>query len=327
MRIADGVHGGRPGWQLPRADGAGFALGSGPGPVALADRAPWPSASDQYASSARQGVTRALQVHDRPAVYRPRHPERTAFYQLFEGHWDEYCRVHEERYEPVSGPLRPEVLRAVPAYLECGRLQNGFARLRCETCGQEEFLAYSCGIRQLCPSCQAKRAVLFGERLAEEVLSPEAAHQHVVWTIPIRLRGLFRRDPRLIGLLSRCAYTALRVWLQTILGDEVVPGFVSCLHTFGAQAANYHPHLHSLASLGGFTKDGEFVPVDELDCGAIEQLFRRLVLDELIAADWLQEETRERFLAWEHSGFSVFAHSASLRAARQGASPSAPMIG
>ena len=29
-------------------------------------------------------------------------------------------------------------------YLDCGYLDNGFARLRCPTCGFERFVAFSC---------------------------------------------------------------------------------------------------------------------------------------------------------------------------------------
>jgi hypothetical protein len=42
-----------------------------------------------------------------PAIYRPRHPERTGFYQLFETHFESYVRAYEERFEARSGPLRP----------------------------------------------------------------------------------------------------------------------------------------------------------------------------------------------------------------------------
>ena len=44
-----------------------------------------------------------------PAAYRPRHPERAGFYQLFETHFDSYVRAYEERFEARSGPLRPVI--------------------------------------------------------------------------------------------------------------------------------------------------------------------------------------------------------------------------
>jgi ribosomal protein S27E len=152
-------------------------------------------------------------VAEGPApVYRPRHPERGAFYRLFEDHFERYVLAHEERFEPRSGPLRSVVPRTVEAFLDCGRLHGGFARIRCPQCKSEHLLAFSCQTRNFCPSCQAKRAALFAERLEEEILAP-VAHRHLVFTIPRALRGLFERERRLLGLLSRCAFRAVQlVW-------------------------------------------------------------------------------------------------------------------
>ena len=85
-----------------------------------------------------------LQIADPPAVYRPRHPEKTAFYQLFQDHFDSYVQAYEERFEPQSGPLRPVVVRSVEEFLACGRLEGGFARLRCPKCRAEHLLALAC---------------------------------------------------------------------------------------------------------------------------------------------------------------------------------------
>jgi len=61
-------------------------------------------------------------VREAAPAYRPRRGERTALYRLLERHWEDYKRVHEERFEPSDGPLRPVVESAVHAYLDCGRL-------------------------------------------------------------------------------------------------------------------------------------------------------------------------------------------------------------
>ncbi|MCP4119683.1 MAG: hypothetical protein GY737_30635, partial [Desulfobacteraceae bacterium] len=37
------------------------------------------------------------------------------------------------------------------------------ARVRCEDCGHEYLLAFSCKRRQFCPSCHQKRVVEYGE--------------------------------------------------------------------------------------------------------------------------------------------------------------------
>jgi hypothetical protein len=76
-------------------------------------------------------------------VYRPRHPERTAFYRLLEQHFDDYVYAYEERFEPKAGPLRAVVRPTVEAFLDCGRLHGGFARLRCPSCKDEHLLSFS----------------------------------------------------------------------------------------------------------------------------------------------------------------------------------------
>jgi hypothetical protein len=41
-------------------------------------------------------------------VYRPRHPERTVVYRLFEDHFERYVREYQERYEAREGSLRKD---------------------------------------------------------------------------------------------------------------------------------------------------------------------------------------------------------------------------
>ena len=53
-----------------------------------------------------------------PAVYRPRHPEKTPLYRLLDEHFDRYVRTHSERFEPRHGPLRYVVQRVVAQYLD-----------------------------------------------------------------------------------------------------------------------------------------------------------------------------------------------------------------
>src|SRR3989304_2581480 len=64
-----------------------------------------------------------------PRLYRTRNPERTAFYQLFDKHFDDYIYAYEQRFEPKAGTLRPVVRPTVEAFLDCGRLYGGFARV------------------------------------------------------------------------------------------------------------------------------------------------------------------------------------------------------
>jgi len=246
-------------------------------------------------------------VAEAAAQYKPRHPERTAFYQLFEDHFDRYVRSYEERFEPRSGPLRPVVVRSVEEFLSCGRLQGGFARIRCTKCHAEHLLAFSCRTRNFCSSCQAKRSVLFAEKLTSEILAP-VPHRHWTFSIPRVLRGLIERDRRLIGLLSQTAYAAILKTFQAFFDRrDIRPGCIISLQTFGAYGANFHPHAHALVSDGVFRRNGEFLPLSAPDPAAVMEVFRRLFLQRLHRAERLSETFMHNLLSWVHPGFTVFA--------------------
>jgi hypothetical protein len=226
-------------------------------------------------------------IAEGPAQYRPRHPERTAFYQLFEDHFDRYVRGYEERVEPRSGLLRPVVVRSVEQFLSCGRLQGGCARIRCPKCHAEHLLAFSCRTRNFCSSCQAKRSVLFAEKLTSEILAP-VPHRHWTFSIPRVLRGLVERDRKLLGLLSQTAYAAILKTFQAIFDRrDVRPGCVVSLQSFGGYGANFNPHAHALVSDGVFNREGRFLPLPDPDPAAVMEVFRRLFLERLHRAERL----------------------------------------
>ncbi|MBF5043284.1 MULTISPECIES: transposase [Myxococcaceae] len=55
--------------------------------------------------------------------------------------------------DAVGRGLPRYVQRDFTRYLDCGQLANGFARVRCEACGDELQVAFSCKGRGVCPSC------------------------------------------------------------------------------------------------------------------------------------------------------------------------------
>lgn len=191
-------------------------------------------------------------------------------------------------------------------YLACGRLLGGFARIRCPSCRGEHLLAFSCRTRNLCPSCQSKRSALLAEKLTGEILLP-VPHRHYVFTIPRVLRGLFERERRLLGLLSRAAYEATRRAFALQTGErQAVPGMVTSIQTFGSYM-NFHPHIHALVSDSVWHPGGEFTSLPPLDIPLVEELFRQTLLRRLHNAERLSGEFLENLLSWHHSGFSVHA--------------------
>jgi len=60
---------------------------------------------------------------------------------------------------------------------------NGFAHVRCDDCGHEYLVGFSCKRRHLCPSCHQKRVIEYGEWLCEEILKA-VPHHHFKFSIP-----------------------------------------------------------------------------------------------------------------------------------------------
>ena len=124
-------------------------------------------------------------------VYRPRNPQATSFYQLVEDHGERLKNVYPDRYDHQFGYYRPITKEVFFKYLDCGILRYGFARIRCDHCHNEYLIAFSCKTRSFCPSCHAKRSVVFSEWVCDEVLEP-VTHKHYVFSIPKILRIYFR---------------------------------------------------------------------------------------------------------------------------------------
>ena len=110
----------------------------------------------------------------------------------------------ELRFEHEYGYLRPEAVKAYEQYLRCGILRYGCARLACTApgCPGAGVLAYSCKRRLICPSCAAKRAVLFAEHLHENVLG-EVPIRHMIFSVPKRLRPYFKYNRRNNNILFK----------------------------------------------------------------------------------------------------------------------------
>ena len=113
--------------------------------------------------------------------YSRREPQATPLYQIVSSCLREFSVSWEELFERQYGALREVVTRALESYLRCGILAHGCARLQCRECSHSELLAFSCKRRSLCPSCDAKRAVIFAENLVEQVLKPHP-HSQVVFS-------------------------------------------------------------------------------------------------------------------------------------------------
>ena len=127
--------------------------------------------------------------------YQSHRPEQTLLYQIV----DEYYPEFEE-------------------FLQCGRLEHGFLRVRCESCHAEHLVAFSCKRRGFCPSCGARRMAESAALLVDEVL-PEQPMRQWVLSFPFQLRFLF-------GVVcGKGRNPTLRLWPAIFSGEiDVFPG-------------------------------------------------------------------------------------------------------
>ena len=244
-------------------------------------------------------------------LYRARDPQASDLWRLLDEHFDSFQQVYDERYQAKYGYWRPIVEQSVAAFLKCGDLQEGFARVRCPDCQQEMFVAFSCkqpdhrcATVPACPSCHQKRTLLTSLHVAEEVCSP-VAHRQVVLTIPKRLRVHTRFDRQLLGKLSSCAWTCLKAEAGRLLGrEDVVPGMIAAIQTHG-KLLHWHPHIHVLITCGGFTPQGDFLELPEFDMERLLVAWQDAVFELYLAEEKIEPEVVENMRSWPHSGFSV----------------------
>ncbi len=188
-----------------------------------------------------------------PPGYARHKPESTLLYQLVERHYPAFRELRA-----MAGRSLPDYIEEeFDAYLKCGRLEEGFLRVRCEHCHAEKLVAFSCKKRGFCPSCGARRMAETAALLADEVL-PERPLRQWVLSLPYALRFLLATDPDALTLVLGAVYRTISghllktAGLTRATGDT---GAVTLIQRFGS-ALNLNVHFHMIFL------DGVYLPGD-----------------------------------------------------------------
>ena len=76
-----------------------------------------------------------------PVHYERHRPEQTTLYRLVQQH----AATFFAQAEAAAGADLPQFVKdEFDAFLECGILAHGFLRLRCDDCGHDKLVAFSC---------------------------------------------------------------------------------------------------------------------------------------------------------------------------------------
>jgi hypothetical protein len=176
----------------------------------------------------------AQRAPDGASVHYERHrPEQTTLYRLVQEHAASFI-AHTEA---GTGSELPQFIKdEFDAFLECGILAHGFLRLRCDECGHDKLLAFSCERRGFCPSCGARRMSQTAAHLVDHVI-PHVPVRQWVLSLPIPLRLLLAAQPELVTAVLQVVQRVLTRHLLAQAGlacDEGHGGAVTLIQRFGS---------------------------------------------------------------------------------------------
>jgi hypothetical protein len=123
-------------------------------------------------------------------------------------------------------------------------------------------------------------------------------HRYFVFSIPKILRRYFLYDRKLLADLSRCAWDALKVFLQEAVPEkEPVPGTIIAVQTFG-DFLGFNPHCHILVTAGCFYGNkGMFRVAPPLELKKLEAIFQHKIFGMLLAKGKITKVLRQPHLA------------------------------
>jgi Putative transposase/Transposase zinc-binding domain len=187
----------------------------------------------------------------------------SVFQQIFAEHWEAFQQTHPRYQTPYYDGL-------VAKMLACGNPeQMGYIEYRCLHCGQGTHLvAMSCQ-SSLCLRC-AKVYVDNWVSQVSRVLHDGVIYRHIILTVPAMFRTTFYQNAAVVlSAFIRCGRQCLDDFYSTVRGKALQGGYITVLHTHGRNG-HYHPHLHVLATSGGYDAQGacwehlQYLPYDLL---------------------------------------------------------------
>jgi hypothetical protein len=169
----------------------------------------------------------------------------SVFQQIFADHWEAFQYAHPRYQTPYYHGL-------VGKMLTCGNpVKIGYMEYRCLHCGQgKHVVALSCK-SSLCLRC-AKVAVDNWVSQVSRVLHEGVISRHIILTVPAMFRTTFYQHATVVlRAFIRCGAQCLDDFYSTVKGKTLKGGYITVLHTHGRHG-QYHPHLHVLATSGGY---------------------------------------------------------------------------
>lgn len=159
--------------------------------------------------------------------------------QIMINHWDSF-------YSQTPN-VRPVVNKEIHKMMNCQNPNLGHALYVCEHCGKFMCVPFTCKSR-FCNCCGIKYQQQRSLTLSSKLIN--CKHRHIVFTIPIELRFIFRKNRKLLDTLFKSAAQTVLDWFyHQNKSQNYKPGIICALHTFGRDL-KWNPHIHMLISEG-----------------------------------------------------------------------------
>jgi hypothetical protein len=206
-----------------------------------------------------------------------RDPSSSILHRILERHAPAFWAACEQRGRHYP----PFVQRQLSSFARCGDPAHGFARIYCPHCRREEFLAFSCKVRQLCPCCCARRMNAQAAHLVDHVLPAVPLRQWVL-TVPFEIRALLAFDPKLLSLLRRIYVQETLRFFEAQLASTGVHqprgGAVNFAHRVDG-ALRINPHFHTLVLDGAYDNATrpQFHELSQLSLSDLESILSRII--------------------------------------------------
>jgi Putative transposase/Transposase zinc-binding domain len=174
----------------------------------------------------------------------------SVFQQLFADHWEAFQHAHPRFQTSYYDGL-------VAKMLACGNpAKMGYIDYRCLQCGQ--------GMPRVAMRCKSswclRCAKVYVDHWVSQVstmLHEGVISRHIILTVPAMFRTTFYHNAAVgLSALMRCGAQCLDDFYSTVRGKTLKGGYITVLHTHGRNG-QYHPHLHLLATSGGYDTHGE----------------------------------------------------------------------
>ena len=172
------------------------------------------------------------------------------FTQLFADHWEPLQQAHPRYQTAYYESL-------VAKLLACGPPEKiGYSEYRCLHWGQGTHLGAMRCKSSLCLRC-AKVSVDNWVSQVSRVLHEGVIYRHILLTVPAMFRTTFYHNAEVVlHACMRCGAHCLDEFYRTVRGKALRGGSITVLHTHG-RTGQYPPHLHLLATRGGYDDQEE----------------------------------------------------------------------